>query len=407
MNGSCTMNGTRTMNRRLLASFAAFALATAVGCGEEAEEKTEFLPSVSVTRVESVDLSQEIRASGDLRARFHTTIAAEVEGRVTGISVEEGGSVELGAVVLEIDPARRKLDAGAARARLAQARANFVKDRNQAERIRKLRSQSVASDQQLEEAETALLLARSSVDAERAALGVSERALADASVSAPFAGLVAARNVQLGEFVQTGDPLFEIVALDPLEVVFSLTELDTQLVKNGQTVSLEVGAFRDRTFKGVVMFVSPTIDPDTRTLRVKAEVSNTAGMLRPGLFARVSLGLSQREGVLMLPDEAVTRRADGAFVFRLADGDRVERVEIQTGAQDGERIEVLGPLSAGDVIVQRGHASLLDGAQVAVRENPTGRPAVAAEKITPPDVAADAVDRPAVAAQGMGESEGS
>ncbi|MDP6981198.1 MAG: efflux RND transporter periplasmic adaptor subunit [Myxococcota bacterium] len=349
----------------------------ALGCEKEEEQREVLLNVVSLATVQSVDLDEELRASGDLRARFHTTIAAEVEGRVTGISVEEGGAVDQDAVVIEIDPARRQLDVEAAGARLAQSRAKQTNDRHQAQRIRKLRGQNVASEQQLEEAETALLLATSNVEADRAALGVAERALADASVRAPFAGLVAKRSAQLGQFVQKGTPIFEIVALDPLEVVFNLTELDTQLVAVGQIVEVRVGAFPDEQFEGRVTFVSPTVDPATRTLRIKAEIANPEAALRPGLFARVSLGLNRRNDVKMVPVDAVVRRAAGSHVFRMAEGDRVVQVPIETGAQQGERIEVMG-LAAGDVIVHRGHAGLVEGAQVRVRGN-NGESAVAAQ----------------------------
>jgi membrane fusion protein (multidrug efflux system) len=373
------------MNRVIHTLLLLVCVSTIAGCGDEAVEKSEFLPSVLVARVESIELNQEIRASGDLHARLHTTIAAEIEGRITGISIDEGSAVEKDAVVLEIDPARRQLDVSAARARLSQARANYRKDKSQSERLRKLRSQNVASEQQLEEAETDRQLSASSIAAERSALGVAERLLADASVTAPFSGMVASREVQLGEFVQPGTALFEIVAMDPLEVVFSLTELDSELVEAGQKVKLEVGAYRDRSFEGVVTFVSPTIDPDTRTLRVKAEVANSDGALRPGLFARVSLGINRREGVLMIPVEAVTRRAEGTFVYRMVGEDRVERVSVQTGVQEGERVEVRGELLAGDVIVRRGQAGLVDGAVVAVRSGEPGRPAVAAQGLRESD----------------------
>ncbi len=353
------------------------AASIALGCEKEEEKHEVLLNVVLLATVEAVDLDEELRASGDLHARFHTTIAAEVEGRVTGISVEEGGAVDQGAVVIEIDPARRRLDVEAARARLAQSRANQTKERRQSERIRKLRGQNVASEQQMEEAETALLLATSNVEADRAALGVAERALADASVRAPFEGLVAKRFAQLGQFVQKGTSLFEIVALDPLEVVFNLTELDTQLVAVGQVVEVRVGAFPDQHFEGQVTFVSPTVDPATRTLRIKAEIANQDGALRPGLFARVSLGLNRREGVKMVPVDAVVRRAAGAHVYRMGEGDRVEQVPIETGTQDGERIEVTG-ITVGDVIVHRGHSGLVDGAQVRVRGNGGGA-AVAAK----------------------------
>jgi membrane fusion protein, multidrug efflux system len=340
----------------------------AVGCSNTEAKENDHFPSVSAAVVEAVNLQEEIRASGDLNARLHTTIAAEIEGRITGISVDEGGHVAKGAVVIEIDPERRRLELAAGRAQLAQAQANYEKERRQADRIRKLHTQNVSSEQKLEEAETALTLARSRVEAERAALGVIERALADASVSAPFAGMIARRSVQLGEFVQPGKSLVELVALDPLEVVFSLTELDTERVRNGQQIDVSVGAFPDRVFHGVVTFISPTVDPATRTLRIKAEIDNREGHLRPGLFARVSLGVAPRSAVVMVPEEALIQRSDGAVLFKIGADDRVKRIAVTTGARDSGRVEVRGDVHPGERVVQRGHGGLADGAQVAVRD---------------------------------------
>lgn len=342
-------------------------IAGAAACGEEAERTSDVLPSVSAAEVVSIDLEEEIRASGDLRARLHTVIAAEVAGRVTNLRIDEGGAATTGAIVLELDPDRRELDVDAARARLAQARANRVKERRQADRVRRLHSENVASAQQLEEAETALLLAKSAVEVEEAEVGVAERALADASVSAPFSGLVSRRMVQLGEFVQPGTPLFELVALDPLEAVFSLTELDTERVRVGQKVEIRVSAFEGRVFEGVIIFVAPTVDPATRTLRIKAEVDNAHALLRPGLFARVHLGIDGRDDVLMVPEESLTQRAGGAFLYRIDAEDRVTRIDVQTGARTAGLVEVRGPLSAGDRVVRRGHGGLADGMVVVVR----------------------------------------
>jgi membrane fusion protein (multidrug efflux system) len=290
--------------------------------------------------------------------------------------------VEVGQVVLEIDPERRRLDLDAASARLVQARANYKQVKSQTERIRKLRTEKVASQQQLEEAETELQLAASRVAAERAELGVSERALADASVTAPFAGLIARRSVQLGEFVQPGKALVELVALDPLEVVFSLTELDTERVQVGQGLEVSVGALPDRTFEGRVRFVAPTVDPATRTLRIKAEIANTDGLLRPGLFARVDLGIAPRSGVVMVPEEALIQRSEGAALFKLDAENRVERVFVSTGAHDAGRVEVRGDVAPGDRVVRRGHGGLADGAVVVVREGPAS--SVAADSDTTP-----------------------
>lgn len=344
-------------------------LALSTGCREEAVAPEELLPSVSAIEVVAVDLDEEIRASGDLRARFQTMISAEVAGRVTELSVDEGGSVAEGAIVIKIDPERRQLDLSAAKARLAQARANLRQETSKVERVRKLRSENIASVERLEEAETALLLAESAVHAEEAAVGVAQRAVSDASVSAPFAGLVARRSVELGQFVQAGTSLFELVSMNPLDVVFSLTEFDTQRVAAGQHIQVHVGAFPDRAFEAVVTFIAPTVDPATRTLRIKAEIDNSENLLRPGLFARVNLGTDQRKSVLMVPEEALVQREGGASLFLIGEGDRVRRVNVETGIQTKGRIEVRGEVSAGDRVVQRGHGGLADGMVVVVRES--------------------------------------
>jgi len=351
------------------------------GCGEETSAEIEVRPSVSSAMVSSVDLVEEIRASGELKALYHTHIAAEIEGRITEIRIEEGSPVETGAVVIEIDPERRKLDFDAAKARLAQAQAELRKQRSQADRVRKLSEQGISSAQQLEEAETALLLARANREAQRAAFGVSERALADASVRAPFQGYVARRSVQVGEFVHKGSPLFELVSLDPLEVEFSVPELDTHRVRNHLQVAVEVGSWPDQSFEGIVKFVSPTIDPETRTLRIRAEIDNADRALRPGLFARVNLGVSRRQGVTMVPEEALIQRAHDTSIFKILPDQRVERVSVVAGTAKAGLVEVKGDVQPGDRVVRRGPAGLVDGAVVRVLDDPSaGIPAVAAGK---------------------------
>ena len=132
----------------------------------------------------------------------------------------------------------------------------------------------------------------------------------------------------------------------------------------------------ERSFAAVVTLVSPTIDPLTRTLRVKASVENLSGLLRPGLFARADLGVRERRGVRLIPEEAVLQRSDGAVVFLLVEDERVERRVIETGLYVDGKVEVLSGLSPSDTVVTRGQTALLDGARVSVR-NVDGTPSVA------------------------------
>jgi membrane fusion protein (multidrug efflux system) len=136
-----------------------------------------------------------------------------------------------------------------------------------------------------------------------------------------------------------------------------------------------VAPFPDEVHPATIHMISPRIDPGSRTLRIKATIENRDRRLRPGLFARADLGLSERTAVPMIPESAILQRADGSVAFRLVDGDRVERVVLTTGVFHEGYVEIVAGAEVGDVVVVRGHARLVDGAAVEVR-TPTGEPVV-------------------------------
>ena len=345
-------------------------VAALLACGEEAVEPEPSAP-VTVYSVESTDLSERIQATGELQAVEHAEIAAEVGGRLTDILVEEGSRVAAGTEVLAIDPERRSLERASAQARVDEVAAQLREAKRDFVRVGDLFKRNVASQDQLDGAETAFKLAEARLLAAEAQLGVQDRALRDARVTAPFAGFVGRRMVSRGEFVQPGQVLFELVALDPIEVEFHVPEVDSGRVAPDQVVAVTLAPFPEETFVGTVTFVSPTIDPSTRTLRVKALLENPGGRFRPGLFARVDLGISERLGIQMVPEEAVLRRAEGAVLFRLVDDDRVERLVVETGSHRDGMVEIVDELRDGDRIIARGQAWLTDGQRVTPR-NPDG-----------------------------------
>lgn len=349
------------------------AAALALGCGGEGEVEVAAGVPVVMVGVALTDVQERIEATGELRAQEEAVIASEIAAPVTEIRVDEGEAIGVSEIVLELDPERRRLELADARARLAEARAALEEQRREHERVRSLHERDIASEVQLEQAATRLTLARSRHEAAQAQVGVTERMMRDASVRAPFAGLVARRHVSRGEYVQVGQALFELVALDPIEVEFHVAERDSARVARGQRVALSVAPYPEEQFGGEVTMIAPTIDPRTRTLRVKAQVANADGRLRPGLFARVDLGVALREDVLMVPEEAVLQRSDGEVVFRAVGQDRVQRVNVTTGVHRTGLVEVLTGLGPRDSVVTRGHANLVDGAMVSPR-HPDGTP---------------------------------
>jgi membrane fusion protein (multidrug efflux system) len=327
-------------------------------------------------------IRDRIEASGELVAKARARVAAQVEGQVTRIARAEGVSVAAGDVIVELDPERRELEQRSETAQLAEVRAQLAEAERDLRRIERLHGQGVASSARLDEAQTAVRLARARCDAAAARGALTERAVRDSSVKAPFAGLLLRRLANEGEFVAVGDPLFEIVALDPLEVEFHLPEGDSARAAPGSPLEIQVAPHPGEVFPALVTMVAPALDPGSRTLRVKGEVPNSAHRLRPGLFARVVVDLGERTDVAMIPREAVLQRADGSVVFRLNGSDRAERRVVRLGASVGERVEVIEGVAPGDWILVRGHSRLVDGARVSLRD-PEGRPS--SEK--PPEAA--------------------
>lgn len=346
------------------------------GCRpEEVAAPAISLPPVMVAPVEAWQVVDRVEATGELVAKDAATIAAQVGGEVTSVAIDEGDGVEAGQVLLEIDPERRELELRQSRARLTEASAAVSEARREMDRVGQLSARNAASTSQVDEAKTRLELAEARQRAARAQLGLSVRARSDSSVKAPFSGLVAERHVSPGEFLSPGQPLVRLVVLDPIEASFRLAEVDSGRVELGDPVSVRVAPHPGEVFDAQVSAISPTLDPRTRTLRVKAVLPNAEGRLRPGTFARVDLGVDERAGVTMIPEEAVLQRSDGSVVFRLKGTDRAERLRIGTGLHRDGYVEAIGPLAVGDRVIVRGQVRLIDGSKVSVRDS-EGAPVV-------------------------------
>jgi membrane fusion protein (multidrug efflux system) len=349
-------------------------LALVSGCSEEAPPEP-LPPLVELVRVEAFDVEDRIESIGELRAVERAMIAAEVDGRITEILRDEGDSVAAGETLLHIDPERRELDLANARAQLGEAVAAAKEALRDQRRLAQLRERGAASQAQLDAANTALEAARSRRLAAEAGVGVAERALRNAQVEAPFAALVAKRMVSRGEFVTPGAPLFDLVAMDPIEVEFRLPERDSGRVELDQPVAIRVAPLPDEVFEARISMVSPVIDPQTRTLRIEARLANPEGLLRPGLFARVDVGVARRSGIVMVPEQAVMQRALGPIVYTVDHEERVHEREVQIGPHRGGAVEILSGVGPGDWVVTSGQSRLMDGLLVrSVRKDEPFRP---------------------------------
>ena len=343
------------------------ALAAALyACGGDETTQAKGTP-VSVERVAAHRIEEQIQATGELVAVEEASVAAEVSGRITKLRVAEGAHVASGDVVLEIDRERRELELANERAMVAGARSEIAQEKRELERIRTLHESEAASQSQLDAASTRMRTAEAKLAAAEAKLGMAQLALRNASVTAPFDGMVARRFVSTGDHVTEGEPLFDLVALDPIEVEFHLSERDSARVAVGRPVDVRVTPYPEEVFHATVHVVSPRIDPATRTLRVKARVENPERKLLPGLFARADLGVAVRESVPMIPEQAVLQRSDGSVVFVVRAGNRAERRPVRLGVFRDGLAEVVEGVAVGEQVIVRGSSRLVDGAVVDLR----------------------------------------
>lgn len=361
-------------------AMAALGFCAVMGCSEKEEEVTAtavLRPPVMVAPAIYQDVVDRIEATGQLMAKADATIAAQVDGQVTELQAREGDAVAMGDVLLVIDPERRELELQNAAAQVAEAKAELAVASRNYKRTKSLSKGNAASEMRLDEDQTRESLARSAVAGAKARLGLAQRAVKDSTVRAPFAGLIARRHVSVGEYLTTGTALFDLVALDPIEVEFTLAEVDSSKVALGHSVEVSIAPYPDEVFLAKVSMISPTIEPRTRTLRVKAELPNPEGRIRPGLFAHTDIGVSERTGVVSVPQDAIVQRADGTVVFRLGSDNRVSRIQVETGVTSNGFVEIRTGINHGDFVVVRGQTRLDDGISVMVR-NADGSPAAVA-----------------------------
>lgn len=356
--------GSASRSRTVAALVVAAAGLTACG-GDGADEAGGPSSTPVETSVARLDtLAVNVEAVGSLEARARVELRPESSGRITAILVEEGEEVREGEVLLRQDQNKLEAEVQAARAAVSRAEAEFQNFRRQVERNDSLLAHGAISQQAYDDLQTRFSSAEAGLEEARAALALRRERLEDATVRAPFAGRVGARQVDQGQYVSTGDPLFVIVDDDPLEIRFSVPERYLGQLRNGIPVEVAVQNLPERRFQGRVDFISPYVEPSSRTVALKALIPNPASELRAGQFANVLVELEQRSAVVV-PEAAVIPRQEGSSVF-VVEGGRAARRQVETGLRREGLVELRSGVSAGDTVIVAGYQRLSEGSPVRV-----------------------------------------
>jgi membrane fusion protein, multidrug efflux system len=332
----------------------------------QADQAVTLAPE-NVAVVEARTLASGPGVSGTLRARREAALRAQVGGAVLEVLAEAGERVKPGQLLARIDDAALQQQLAAARSGRTAARNALQMAESNAKRARTLAEAGAMAEQQAEQSEVALEAARAQVAEAEARANLAEERAGDARVRAPFAGVVALRQVSVGDVVAPGAALFTVIDPGPLQFEASIPAQRLGEVKRGARVDFAVTGFEDERFQGEIERVAPAVDPATGQVRVYVDVRNEDGRLISGLYAEGRVASREATGPAV-PADAVDASGEQPMVLRVTGG-RVEKVPVRLGLHD----EVLGALAIvsgvapGDVLVLgSARATLPEGARVQV-----------------------------------------
>ncbi len=346
---------------------AALALVAALGCKrrEAADAQTKVVddPKIAVQTMTAAERSMPryLRLTGTLAADEAADVAADVTGKILAVNVDRGSIVAKGAVLARTDARTAALASAEANAGLAVAKAQVAQAKVDCDRLEALAKAGAIAGADYDRAHAQCLVSDEGEKLAAARVASASKPLVDANIRAPFAGLVAERYVNTGEYLRPETKVVRLMAIDPIRLQLSVPEASVALVKEGQTVTFRVAAF-DEPFAATVRYVGPSLRSSSRDLLVEAVCANPGHRLRPGMFATAQIALGEAPTVT-IPKTALRMEDDKAHLFVVKSG-RLEERLVELGDPKGDEVGVASGLAKGEQIINPVPAAAHDGARV-------------------------------------------
>jgi membrane fusion protein (multidrug efflux system) len=317
--------------------------------------------TVAAAQVTLRQFSDEIRVLGVARGRRSVNITSPTSELITRVLFTDGQRVAAGTPLVELQA--REEDAG-----IIEARAQVAQAQREYDRTRTLADRGIAPRVLAEDAETALERAQAGLQAAEARRG-------DRMIRAPFAGVLGLTTVTPGTLINPGAVIATLDDISTIRVDFPVPERFLGSLRSGVPITAVADAYDGETFSGRIALIDTRINEQTRSATARAEFANPGGRIRPGMMMRVAVqqGLRQAPAV---PEAAVQYEGEGAFVYRIAAGERgqtAQRVEVETGAVEGGFVEILSGVAPGDRLVAGGLNRIQPNAPVTVAGEGGGR----------------------------------
>lgn len=333
-----------------------------------------------LTPVVSKPVSRSVDLPGEFLPFQTVALHAKVPGYVDRVLVDRGSVVKQGDLLVELTAPEMSAQIAEAESRVQasdaerlQAEAQLAAAQSTYDRLQKASetpgaiagNELIQAEKQVDAAKALIVSRQQATRAAEAAVRSRQDLLAYLKIPAPFEGVITERNVHPGALVGPGNDvaLLTIEEVDHLRLVVPVPEEDVSGIVKGASVQFQVPAWPERTFSGTVARVSGSLDSKTRTMAVEMDVANRDGALAPGMFPAVKWPVRRSRPGLFVPKTSVVTTTERTFVIRNRNG-QAEWVDVRKGIADGDLVEVMGNLSAGDKVIQRATDEIRDGTPI-------------------------------------------
>jgi RND family efflux transporter MFP subunit len=325
---------------------------------------------VKVYNVQRARITEKITYTGTLEAWTKINITPEVGGKIAVIHVQEGDRVAKGQLLAELETESIRLQLRQAEAGVAVAEAAYADALRNKERMDRLIKENAVSEMQREKVQLAYDAAAAQLEQARAGLNLAQHALDVSIMRAPFSGVVASKNAEVGSVINPmmggfgggAGGVLTLMDYSRVKIPVAVSSEDIGRIRKGQAAVLKVGSLPGREFRGTVTIVNQTADPLNKKFGVEVAVDNPDGALRPGTFGDVVFELESHENALVVPQIAVL---EDSYVY-VAAGGKAVRKNVSLGLQNTTMVEVLDGLAEGDLAIVEGNFGLEEGAAIEV-----------------------------------------
>ena len=318
-----------------------------------AQSQTRPAMPVSIEKVKAESWSRSLISVGSISADQGINVTAPLPGIVDKIYFNSGEQVSKGAPLIG-------QDTSVLTAELEGLKADQQLHSIQFERMTKLFNVKKISKSELDRSEALLKQARAKVKAKSNEIQLK-------TIVAPFDGLLGIRQINIGTYLQPGDPIVQLSNISPIHIDFTLPEKYINLIKIGLVAEIKVAAYPDHKFTGYVTAIDPLIRRDTRNVSLRATLDNKGKLLRPGMYCEVNAITESKQQVLTLPETAIFFTPYGNSVFVLdnhQNGVKLKKKIVSTGDRIKGRIEIVSGLNEGEEAVTAGQNKLREGMSV-------------------------------------------